>query len=123
MTQTTVSRLVRTYQNALRLDEWEVALECVPLPQLGTDDKLGRIWPQFETMTATLEVATARPDEAVRSTILHEMLHLAVADVCRVVSLAKDELGPGTWNVLKESYEVAEERLVVRLTRAFGESV
>ena len=121
MTPATVRRWVRCYQKALRLDEWQVALECVPLPQLGTDETLGRIYPHYATMTATLEVATARPDAAVKATLLHEMLHLATADVCRVVRELDDQLPPGQWALLKAVFDTAEERLVVRLVRAFGE--
>jgi hypothetical protein len=123
VTATQATRCVRRYQDALQLQEWAVRVECVPVPELSEDGTTADVYYSHESMAATVRVATRRDDEAIRRDLLHEVLHLGLADLMGAAELLKAQVGEAAWQVTRAALDAANERFVIRAVRAFGGTV
>ncbi len=119
MTKGQAKREVARLQKAFELCQWDIQLRCVDAVAVDADGGDGLISWDSETLVVFIDIAIQSPDEDVRSTILHEMIHLALVDmteahnkVLGLMSLEAAELG-------KATLEQVNEQTTVRLTRAF----
>lgn len=89
MTQRSLDRLLRLWQERLRLSDWRVTVESKPLA-----DCQG--WVQSDPLECTAKILVTPGDRsAMESTLVHELLHLRLLPLwdgdC---SLPKDKLHP-----------------------------
>lgn len=115
-----IRREVQRLITALALQEWRVEVQCLPVATLDDDGRTADVTYDAESMGAVIRVAADRPEDAVRADLLHETLHLALADAGAALALLRKPCGEQAWNVAREAYSAAEERFVIRLTRCFG---
>lgn len=118
MTQADGERIVNFWVDALRLQEWRVQTKVVPVEELDGGE-CGRIEYWFESMQATVTIAGdhANPE----ATALHEVLHLAMADLKEHANNAVEQLGGAATTIATNAIENAYERAVLRLERALTE--
>jgi hypothetical protein len=121
MTQAKVVSEIRRLCNAFRLNEWQVVVDAPNIAQLADSGKVGSCCPDERSMVCRIAVAAGRPDDEVRDTILHEVVHLALRPQTAAFNLLMDPLGQGAWDVAKAAFEEAEERSVIRVVRAIQE--
>lgn len=70
---------------------------------------------------AEIQVALRRPEADVRETVRHELLHVRLAELQSVLEQALSGLPPGEADVLRASYDSAEERAVNAIARALDD--
>ena len=111
MTESQVLDYVTQWATRLGLlPEWRITVKAIPLGSLddhGSDELRGTCLVDARYATASVRICADNDDEAVEETILHELLHICLADLMDVMAPMDDSVR-----------EMLEERLVSRLTRA-----
>ena len=75
-------RLVKAWKRVLRLPHWEITVKIVP----RREDELARVVPDNVGRTAEIEMGEFRKEPYdVEQTLVHEMIHLVLDDVCECV--------------------------------------
>jgi len=117
---------LQRWQKLLRLTGWLPAnlhvYERTELPPEIADWKIkaGQLNCNFRDLTVAIHIAEL-DGHASRETVVHELVHLSLAEMCTAMERAKEKLAPGEWALIAEEYGDAEERAVNRLTAALLE--
>ena len=93
-----------------------VAVDADHVGHCGQESLVG--WQQSTPpyFSADIEIPTRHPRKVLLQAVVHEHLHVAMADVRRAVTIIS---GGDTESVAWRMYDDAEERAVTRLERAF----
>ena len=108
MTKRQAEKLLREWQTALRLQDWNVKLEIVTG---GTDfaEKDGDVVAQPRSFRAHIHADGNQTDDNLEETFVHELVHVVLSGMCF------EAQRPGIW--------LAEEEAVYRLTQCIVELV
>ena len=129
MSKAETERLVkymRKMQARLGLNEWRISLEIwdqTELPStlgLESSGSIGHIQLWRPQHSAAIHVVAHPRDLSIRQVIRHELAHLVLQDMWEAVKIIHEELGRGTWQVLENVYEQAEEIAANRIMRALA---
>lgn len=119
--------LLEEVQDARRLlgvgDDWHITVKVVDHPN-GDADNDGTCYVSANYLNATIEFARdMTQNEQGRHVILHEILHVAYAEIDQVVKTGFSVLPKGERGRMKGLYEAAVERVLQRMSRAIARRV
>ena len=120
MTEKQVRKLVRKWQKRLGLDGWKIEVKCLEAEVLLVNDTRGIALCHRDNDALTATLSFAMP-EFREDCVIHELLHLATAPIGNVVEVLLQALGTEAQEMLGAQYARAEENLVYRLERVFGD--
>jgi len=110
--------VLRKWVPLLQLEGWEIGLEsfdCAVLERGADGDKTAEVFLNTKNMKATIKYAVHAP--TVETDVVHELVHLATAELAAVPQFMANELSPQTRSLAQAWTEGADERLVCRLQR------
>lgn len=101
----------------LSLQRWDVVMEMVEA--VDDQDSNASIVIDEAAMRAYVRVKSALSGEELRETIVHEMVHLSLYEVCEFAGkLVRQKRNRDTRELLTEMLAGVEEQTTIRLTRA-----
>lgn len=111
------------WRNLLGLAGWGLSLHVYERPELPPEVckgevLTGRLEPWVRHGKAIIHAAEFAEGEPPEEIILHEEHHLQLSEMGAALSRAEAHLSPGVFAVIKAEYDDAEERAVIRLTKA-----
>lgn len=118
MTDRQVWAEIKQWQKRLQLADWRFGWERIDAEEIAPGTAAD-IRTKLKYRTAALRVATTLPDDSIRRSIRHEMLHLVLVDVGPIFEAALERLSPDMRALLYELWSEKEEQTVSRLERAF----
>ena len=115
-------KMLSKWIQALRLQAWEVSCVWVEADRLDSGETDLIEWATVAAdparWQATLTVALKRSSEDVEQTILHECLHLLLAEWTGTVATARSYVPAALYALVEQQRYDAEERAVELLERA-----
>ena len=118
MTNELANALLEVIQADVLGESWSISLDCVPSERVNTEDWWGYCSWDIAYRTATVSVATERPDADVARTLLHEVLHLAIAPLQQAARDAASCLGSEARRLAEYAIDREGERLIVCMVYA-----
>jgi len=117
---------MRKIQRRMGLNEWRISLEIYEQTELPSrlwlegEAGIGYMSSWHEQRSATLHVVAYPRDLTIRQIIRHEVAHLLLEPMWRVVKRVEKPLGSTAWEIISEAYREAEEIAVNRIMRAMS---
>lgn len=122
MTSREVNREITYWKRLFLFQAWELMVESVREDGLNEDNDAGYITWTWEKMVGYIRIAAKRDAKDVRQTILHEMLHLVLADMLQVYERLVLLLPEGiARDIARANIIDAMERTVNQFQYAFSE--
>jgi hypothetical protein len=122
VTQAQFERLGREWQRRLLLDQWKIEWKAVENDVINNDRDLGNCWWDGKTLEVTVCVAVNRPRVQVERTLIHELLHLAIAPLAWTTYQLADKLGSEAHDLMDDIICAQGERVVRCLERVVMEA-
>ena len=98
--------------------EWHITHKVVDHPNRDPSNAAG-CWPDTTYYNARIEIARDVHDDLHgKRVLLHEVWHIAHAEVDRAVDYLVEQLPPAQQTLLRQLYDEAVERFIQRTTRA-----
>ncbi len=113
MTKRQAEKLLREWQTALRLQDWNVSLELQPGAEY--EGNAAAIWRDADMLHAILRLAREQSDADIEGCIIHELCHLLLADVQASHIRAIDKLPKAARESSRHELKCHEEQAVRRL--------
>ena len=117
MTDKNILKEVKRWQGLLSLHDWVFIIQPVKNSSLSDAGELAQCLISEASMSATIILATDLPEEEIKKSVRHEMLHVATNDVRSVFDDSCGLLGTEAGTALGNRYNKCEERLVIKLER------
>lgn len=117
MTDKNILKEVKKWQDLLNLHDWIFLVQPVKNSTVSDCGELAQCYISEESMSVNVIIAVDLPDEEIKKSIKHELLHVALQDVRSVFDDASDLLGVETRAALGNRYNKCEEKLVIKLER------
>jgi len=113
-----VRELLPTWQERLRLRDWNITLEFVDAEVLHRDEKEEFFaWTTSDPkrMEAIIELATRRPRKALEDVLVHELVHVLLSEMAAEAKAGINGLGQiaAAWH--DGCLKTTEERAVLRI--------
>ena len=111
-------------QRRLRLNQWAITYHVHQVTQLiDMDLENPYACVEYDTVerTATIHLAQLGEDDAVREHLRHEMVHIALAEMCCMFDHVIGRLGAEAQDVMRGQHRNAVERAVRDLTDALAD--
>jgi hypothetical protein len=103
------------------LDEWEICVKLVKHPGGDDVEREGHCALNYRYLTATIELNETMEEDGLRSTLMHEMLHIVLAPIeqahDRITELVKKGLRRHVAELMDDGIEQTIERLRRALQR------
>lgn len=104
-------------QTAMKLDHWHITLEDDWPGHL--DDSDAAAWRSESYNRAKLYFDGPDDDmEHLRQNVVHELVHLILRDLDRVIESLKDHINPAAWHLIDDRFDHEREQAVEALAFA-----
>jgi len=117
MTDKNILKEVKKWQELLSLNEWLFLIQPIKNSSVSDCGELAQCYIHEDSMSASIVIAVDLPDDEIRKSIKHELLHVALYDLRSVFNDASELLGKESQTALGGRYGKCEEKTVIRLER------
>lgn len=109
--------LARHYRDLFGIGAWYINVKLVRAPG-GDIDKEGQSRIDLRYLSAHIELCETMPEEGLRHTLMHEMLHIALAPIDLAHSRMREMVKKKHRDHVDELFADGLEQTIERLTRA-----
>ncbi len=117
MNDKNILREVKKWQELLGLQDWNFIVDPVKNSIISDHGELAKVYISEESMSAGIVIAIDLPDEEIKRSIQHELLHVVLHDLGSTFNDTVDLLGVESRTALSSRYNKCEEKLVIKLER------
>ena len=112
MTKKQIEREVGRWQELLSLRDWKIEVVCIEADQINDDGDQANVRRRLYTRRATITIAHKRNAEELTKSIVHELLHLVLAEVDNVFEETRNRLTEPAWTLADHLYNDCLERAI-----------
>lgn len=117
MTDKNIIKEVEKWQDLLGLQNWVLLVQPIKNATVSDCGELAQVYIHEDSMSCSISLAVDLPDEEIKKSIKHELLHIALHDLRSVFEDASNLLGQESQIALGGRYHKCEEKLVIKLER------
>ena len=117
MTDKNILKEVKKWQELLSLHDWVLLIQPVKNSTVSDCGELAQCFISEESMSASIVIAVDLPEDEIKKSVKHELLHVALHDLRSVFDDASSLLGVEANTALGGRYHKCEEKLVIKLER------
>ena len=117
MTDKNIIKEVKKWQELLSLQNWILEIQPVKNSTVSDCGELAQCYIHEDSLSCAIVIAIDLPDDEIKKSIKHELLHVAIHDLRSVFDDATSLLGVEANTALNNRYHKNEEKLVIKLER------
>lgn len=123
MTDKNIIKEVEAWQELLGLQDWIFLVQPIKNSTVSDCGELAQCLISEESMSVHVMIAVDLPDDEIRKSIKHELLHVALHNIRSIFDDAVNLLGVESRAALGGRYEKCEEKLVIKLERLIDQFI
>lgn len=117
MTDKNILKEVKKWQSLLGLHDWFFLVQSVKNSTVSDGGELAQCYINEESMSVTVVIAIDLPDDEIKKSIQHELLHVALYELKSTFDDANGLLGVEANTALENRYNKNEEKMVIKIER------
>jgi len=117
MTDKNIIKEVKRWQDLLGLHDWIFLVQPIKNSTVSDGGELAQCYINEDSMSASIVIAIDLPDEEIKKSVKHELLHVALHDLRSVFDDTNNLIGVEASTALGGRYQKCEEKLVIKIER------
>ncbi len=117
MTDKNIIKEVKKWQDLLGLHDWIFLVQPIKNSTVSDCGELAQCYIHEDSMSVSIVIAIDLPDEEIKKSVKHELLHVALHDLRSVFDDTNNLIGVEANTALGGRYHKCEEKLVIKLER------
>lgn len=117
MTDKNILKEVKKWQELLNIQNWVLLVQPVKSSTVSDCGELAQCFIHEDSLTCSIIIAVDLPEDEIKKSIKHELLHVALHDLRSVFDDSISLLGVEANTALNNRYYKSEEKMVIKLER------
>lgn len=117
MTDKNIIKEVKKWQGLLSLQNWALSIQPIKNSTVSDCGELAQCFIHEDSLSCSIIIAVDLPDDEIKKSIKHELLHIAFHDLRSVFDDSTSLLGVEANTALNNRYHKSEEKMVIKLER------